>query len=86
VALAPLGGKNKEYPKMIKSLVGAAILAIGLSSVAYADDAAPAAAKPMAKTAPHHKMAPKSTAPAKPMCYHTVKGKKQWHECAAKKM
>ena len=60
---------------MIKSLAAAAVLAFGMSSVAFADDA-PAAAKPaMSKSY---------------MCYHTVKGKKVWHKssapCAGSKM
>ena len=54
---------------MIKSLAAAAVLAIGMSGVAFADDA-PAAApmKPMM-----HKGY---------MCYHTVAGKKVWHHSA----
>jgi hypothetical protein len=61
---------------MIKSLAVAAILAIGLSGVAFADDAAPAAAPAMAKPMMHKGMGKGN------MCYHTVGGKKVWHKSA----
>jgi hypothetical protein len=57
---------------MIKSLAAAAVLALGMSGAAFADDAAPAAApaKPMMHMSKGF------------MCYHTVAGKKVWHHSA----
>ena len=54
---------------MIKSLLAAAALAVGLAGASVS-----AEAKTMKH---HHKM-------SAPMCYHTVKGKKHWHHCHPK--
>jgi hypothetical protein len=80
----PLGGRpQKDFASMIKSLAAAAILAVGLSGIAFAQDATPAAA-PAAPAAPvmkHHKSMGSGH-----MCYHTVKGVKHWHHCHAAAM
>ncbi|MGO9770547.1 MAG: hypothetical protein ACLPSW_13520 [Roseiarcus sp.] len=64
---------------MIKSLAAAAIFAVGLSGIAFAQEAAPAAAAPAPMM--HHKTMAKT-----PMCYHTVNGVKHWHHCHAAAM